>query len=107
MVAKFPGLAVAVILPGKRHSIGSPCQQAAILHQHRRVPGAGVRIAGEFRRALDHLLRRLTVVPLKWIALRPLARFHAHHPLPAANISSLGPGMATLTATGHSAMRRA
>src|SRR5690349_11321694 len=98
MVAKLPGLAVAVILPGKRHAVGSPRQQAAILHQHRRVPGAGVRIAGEFRRALHHLLRRLTVVPLEWVALRPLAQSHAHHPLPPAKISSLAPGIATRAA---------
>ena len=71
-------LAVAVVLTGKRHPVRPPRQQAAVRHQHRGMPRLGVRIAGQFGRALHHLLGHMAVLACQRPPLRPRLWLHCH-----------------------------
>jgi hypothetical protein len=72
MVATFAELAVAVVFPREGHAVVAPRQQAAIFHQHRGMPGPGMGIAGQLRRPLHHLLRRMAILPIERPPLRLL-----------------------------------
>jgi hypothetical protein len=72
MVTTFAELAVAVVFSRKGHAVVAPRQQAAVFHQHRGMPGPGMGIAGQFRRTLHHLLRRMTILPIERPPLRLL-----------------------------------
>jgi hypothetical protein len=72
MVAKFAEFAVAVVFPREGHTVVPPRQQAACFHQHCGMPGPGMGIAGQFRRTLHHLLRRMATLPIERPPLRLL-----------------------------------
>ncbi len=80
VVAKLPELAVAVVFAGKGHAVVTPCQQAAVFHQHRGMPGPCMGIAGQFRRPLYHLLRHMAVLAVEWPPLGLLPWLHTCHP---------------------------
>src|SRR6266571_6519133 len=76
MVAKLAELAIAVVLPRKRHPVGPPREQAAILHEQRGVAGPGMGIPGQFRGPLHHLLRHMAVVAFQRPPPRSLFWLH-------------------------------
>jgi hypothetical protein len=80
VVTKLPELAVAVVFARKGHAIVTPCQQAAVFHQHRGMAGPCMGIAGQFRRPRCHLLRQMAVLTVERTPLGLLPWLHACHP---------------------------
>jgi len=76
MITMLRDLAVAVVFAGKRDPVRSPAQQAALGHQHRRMPRPGMGITGQLRRPLHHLLRYLAVLAVQGPPLGLWTRWH-------------------------------
>jgi len=71
VVAELGELAVAVVLTGKRHTVGSAGEQALVAYQDRGVPGPRVGIPRQLGRPLHHLLSHVAVLAFQRPPLGP------------------------------------